>query len=47
MVIRFEDVETDIETCIPIQVPVTVSLNFSSGIHIESKSKKARLLKNF
>ena len=44
--IRFEDIETDIGTCLPIQVVVSVFLNFSSGIQIDSKSKTARLLKS-
>ena len=47
MAIRFEDIETDIGTCLPIQVVVSVFLNFSSGIQIDSKSKTARLLKSF
>ena len=47
MAIRFEDIETDIETCLPIQVVVSVFLNFSSGIQIDSKSKTAKFLKSF
>ena len=47
MAIRFEDIETDIRTCLPIQIVVPVFLNFSSGIEIDSKSKTARLLKSF
>ena len=45
--IRFEDLETDIGTCLPIQVVVSVFLNFSSGIQIDSNSKTARSLKSF
>ena len=45
--IRFEDIETDIGTCLPSQVVVSVFLSFFSGIQIDSKSKTARLLKNF
>ena len=47
MAITFEDVESDIGTCLPIQVVVLVFLNFSSGIQIDSKLKTARLLKSF
>ena len=45
--IRSEDIETDIGTCLPFQVVVSVFLNFSSGIEIDSKSKTARLLNSF
>ena len=34
--IRFEDIETDIGKCSPIQAVVLVFLNFSSGIYIDS-----------
>ena len=44
---RFEDIETDTGTCLPIQVVVSVFSSFSSGIQIDSKSKTARLLKSF
>ena len=47
LAISFEDIETDIGTCLPIQVTVSVLLNFSSGIQIDSKSKRARLVKGF
>ena len=47
LAIRFEDIESDIGTCLPIQVVVSVFLNFSSGIQIDSKSKTARLVKSF
>ena len=46
MAIRFEDIETDFGTCLPIQVIVYVFLNFPSGIQIDSKSKTARILTN-
>ena len=46
LAIRFEDIETDIRTCLPIQVVVSVFLKFSSGIQIDSKSKTARLVKS-
>ena len=46
MVIRFEDIETDMGTCLPIQVVVSLFLNFPSGIQIDSKSKTARLVKS-
>ena len=45
--IRFEDIETDIGTCLPIQVVVSVLLNFSSGIQIDPKPKTARLVQSF
>ena len=44
---RFEDIETHIGTCLPIQVVVSVFLKFYSGIQIDSKSKTATLLKSF
>ena len=47
LAIRFEDSETDIGTCLPIQVVVSVFLNFSYGIQIHSKSKPTRLVKSF
>ena len=47
LAIRLEDIETDIGTCLPIQVVVSVFLNFYSGIQIDSKSKTARLVKIF
>ena len=47
MAIRIEDIETDVGTCLPIQVVVSVFLIFSSGIQIDPKSKTARLLKSF
>ena len=47
MVIRFEDIETDIGTCLLIQVVVSVFLNFPSGIEIDSKLKTARLVESF
>ena len=37
MAIRFEDIETDIGTCLPIQFVVSVFLIFSFGIQIDSK----------
>ena len=46
MAIRFEEIETDIGPCLPIEVAV-LFLNFSSGIQIGSKSKTARLSKSF
>ena len=47
LAIRFDDIETDIGTCLPIQVVVSVFLKFSSGIQIDSKSKTASLVKIF
>ena len=47
LAIRFEDIETDIGTCLPIHVVVSVFLNFSSGKQIDSKSRTARLAKSF
>ena len=47
LAIRFEDIESDIGTCLAIQVIVSVFLNFSSGIQIDSKSKTARRSKTF
>ena len=47
LAIRFEDIETDIGTCLPIQVVVSVFLNFSSGIQIDSKSKTKVLKLSF
>ena len=44
--IRFDDIETKIGTCFPIQVVVFVSFNSSVGTQIVSKSKIARLLKS-
>ena len=44
--IRFDDIETEIGTCFPIQVVVCVSFNSSVGTQIDSKSKIARLLKS-
>ena len=46
MVIKFEDIETDMRTCSPIEVVVSVFLNFSSGVQIDSKSKTTRLVKS-
>ena len=43
MTIRFEDTETDIGTCLPIQFVVSVFLKFFSGAQIDSKSKTAGL----
>ena len=45
--IRFDEIENDIGTCLPIQVFVPVFLIFSSGIQKNSKSKTARLLNIF
>ena len=45
--IRFEDIETGMGTCLPVQVVVSEFLNFSSGIQIDSKSKTAKLVKSF
>ena len=47
MAIRFEDIETDIGTRLPIQVVVSVFLNLPSGIQINSKSKTARIVTKF
>ena len=47
LAIRFEKIETDIGSCLPIQVVVSVFFNFSSGIQIDSQSKTARLVKSF
>ena len=44
---RFEDIETDIGTCLLIQVVLSVFLKISSGIHIGSNSKTARLSKSY
>ena len=44
--IRFEDIETYIGICLPIQVVVSVFLSFSSGIQIDSKSKTAKSVKS-
>ena len=43
--IRFDDIETKMGTCFPIQVVVCVSFSSSVGTQINSKSKIARLLK--
>ena len=47
MAMTFEDTETDIGKCLRIQVVLSVSLNFSSGIQRDSKWKKPGLLKSF
>ena len=47
LAIRFEDIETDIGTCLPIQVVVSVFLIYFSSIQIDSKSKTTRLVKSF
>ena len=45
--IRFEEMDTEIWTCFPIQVVLFVSLRVSSWTQIESKSKIAKFLKSF
>ena len=45
--IRFDDIETEMGTCFPIQVVVCVSFSSSVGTQIDSKSKIARFLKSF
>ena len=47
MAIKIEDIETETGTCLPIQIVVSVFLNFSPEIQIDSKSKTARFLKSF
>ena len=47
LAIRFEDIETDIGTRLPIQVVISVFLKFYSSIQIDSKSKTARSAKSF
>ena len=44
---RFEEMDTDIGTCFPIQVVVFVSRKVSSGTQIGSKSNIAKFLKSF
>ena len=44
---RFEEMDTDIETCFPIEVVVFVSLNVSSWTQISSKSNFAKFLNTF
>ena len=44
---RFEEMDTNIGTCLPIQIVVFVSLKVSFGTQIDSKSKIAKLLKSF
>ena len=39
--IRFEDIDTEIGTCFPIQVVALVAFSSSVGTHIDSKSKMA------
>ena len=45
--IRFDDIETEMGTCFPIQLVVCVSFSSSVGTQIDSKSKIARFLKSF
>ena len=44
---RFEEMDTEIGTCFPIQVVVFVSLKVSSWTPIDSKSSIAKFLKSF
>ena len=41
---KFEDIETEIGTCFPIQVVVSVTFNSSVVTQINSKSKIATLV---
>ena len=43
---RFDDKETEMGTCFPIQVEVCVTFSSSVGTQMDSKSKNARLLKS-
>ena len=44
---KLEEIETEIGSCLPIQVVVFVSFNCSEDTHIDSKSKTAKFLNNF
>ena len=44
--IRFDDTETEIRTCFPIQVVICVSFSSSVGTQIDLSSKIAGLLKS-
>ena len=44
---RFDDIETEIGACFPIQVAVCVAFSSSVGTPIDLKSKVARLLKSW
>ena len=44
---KFEEIDTDIGTCFPIQLVVFVSLKVSSWTQMDSKSNVAKFLKSF
>ena len=44
---RFEEMDTEIGTCLPLHVVVFVSLKDHSWTEIDSKSNFARFLKGF
>ena len=44
---RFEEMDTDINTCFPVQIIVFVSLKVSSWTQLDLKSNSAKFLKRY